>query len=460
MLFKKYGISLLPLTKNLFPSKDSKNYIDKYNFMAYNMVKVKNRRYVLRVNIVDSIMGSGKTAAAINFINNKSENNRFLYITPYLTEVKRICEACNIKKFKEPKDFAGKLHSLKKLLAKGENIATTHALFQLFDDEVIELCYSMDYILIMDEVANVVDPYIINAQDAKLLLKEFVTVDKETGRVQWRNNKKNYKGGKFAPEKKLCEMESLVHYGGTAFLWLFPVKIFKAFRESYILTFMFDCQLQKYYYDYNNIEYRYLGIAGNSIEDYHFVDQCESSVPKMDYKNLITIIDKRRINLIGDGRYALSKEWYKKNRNSELMRVLQKNTYNFFTNVVKIVNPKTGVYGPSCASNNLWTTFKGFEHELSGKRYANRFLSATARATNDYMESTAVAYLVNRFFNPTIRNFFVAHGIQVNDDAFATSEMLQFLWRSAIRQGKPITVYIPSSRMRSLLKKWIAENSL
>ena len=38
--------------------------------------------------------------------------------------------------------------------------------------------------------------------------------------------------------------------------------------------------------------------------------------------------------------------------------------------------------------------------------------------------------------------------------------MLQFIWRSAIRNGEEIWVYIPSIRMRSLLKKWIQENSI
>ena len=40
------------------------------------------------------------------------------------------------------------------------------------------------------------------------------------------------------------------------------------------------------------------------------------------------------------------------------------------------------------------------------------------------------------------------------------SEMLQFLWRSAIREGKEINVYIPSIRMRKLLEQWIKDNPL
>lgn len=43
------------------------------------------------------------------------------------------------------------------------------------------------------------------------------------------------------------------------------------------------------------------------------------------------------------------------------------------------------------------------------------------------------------------------------EEQFALSEMIQFIWRSAIRDNKPIKLYIPSVRMRNLLEKWIEE---
>ena len=41
------------------------------------------------VNIVDAIMGAGKTSAIINRINNSDESEKFLVITPYLDEINR-----------------------------------------------------------------------------------------------------------------------------------------------------------------------------------------------------------------------------------------------------------------------------------------------------------------------------------------------------------------------------------
>ena len=40
---------------------------------------------------------------------------------------------------------------------------------------------------------------------------------------------------------------------------------------------------------------------------------------------------------------------------------------------------------------------------------------------------------------------------------YALSEMVQFIWRSRIREGKEIVLYIPSKRMRELLKEWLED---
>ncbi len=45
--------------------------------------------------------------------------------------------------------------------------------------------------------------------------------------------------------------------------------------------------------------------------------------------------------------------------------------------------------------------------------------------------------------------------MSIQEDTYALSEMLQFIFRSAIRDGKEIELYIPSFRMRQMLKEWI-----
>lgn len=104
---------------------------------------------------------------------------------------------------------------------------------------------------------------------------------------------------------------------------------------------------------------------------------------------------------------------------------------------------------------NLWTTFSDYKNKLSGAGYSRGFLACNARAVNTYRECYAVAYLLNRFFSPVLKNFFTQNGVRVEEDAYALSELIQWIFRSAIRDGKEIWLYIPSKRMRNLLIDWI-----
>ena len=98
------------------------------------------------VRIVDELMGRGKTSSAINYINSSGVDDKFLFITPYLKEVERIKTSCPSKRFKEPCFVKGrKLEGIKDLINRGENIVSTHALFQKFDLEVIVFCPAQIY---------------------------------------------------------------------------------------------------------------------------------------------------------------------------------------------------------------------------------------------------------------------------------------------------------------------------
>ena len=106
----------------------------------------------------------------------------------------------------------------------------------------------------------------------------------------------------------------------------------------------------------------------------------------------------------------------------------------------------------------IWTCYKDSAYkviERKTNRYKNNFLQMGARATNEYRDRYDVAYLVNRFVDPRIANFFSKKGIVIDRDLFALSEMLQWIWRSAIRDNRPINLYVPSSRMRGMLIDWM-----
>ena len=308
------------------------------------------------VKIVDAIMGTGKSQSIINLINS-SEDCKFLVITPYLDEVKRYKTWCPNKNFKTPSfDGGSKLDDIKKLISKGENIISTHALFQKFDNELVDMCRAANYTLIMDEVANVVDEYNISKQDFQILVDTYVDINPETKQLIWKAEHSGY-SGKFSEEKRLCDLGSLVCYGDSLMVWLFPIETFNSFREIYILTYRFDLQMQRYYYDYYNLPYKYLSVAGDSIDTYHLVDPSSADNHiKYDYAKLIHICENEKLNMIGDRETDLSKGWYSRNKKNVSMKILKNNISNYFKNI-----------RGGGSSDNIWTTFKDYYSYLMGK---------------------------------------------------------------------------------------------
>ncbi|MBN8292699.1 hypothetical protein JI664_12060 [Rhodobacter sp. NTK016B] len=44
---------------------------------------------------------------------------------------------------------------------------------------------------------------------------------------------------------------------------------------------------------------------------------------------------------------------------------------------------------------------------------------------------------------------------KMHADAYAVAEMIQFIWRSRVRDGHPITVFMPCPKMRKLWTRWV-----
>lgn len=145
--------------------------------------------------VIDSIMGSGKTTWAIQYMRSEVDNlhKSFIYIAPYLTEIDRIQQSLPEMDFKQPltKNSKGsKIEGIKTLLRARENIATTHKLFQMFDLEVLELLRKHNYTLILDEVIEVVEKFEFSEEDEEILTEAKVLAV-ENNWLQWK--KSDYK---------------------------------------------------------------------------------------------------------------------------------------------------------------------------------------------------------------------------------------------------------------------------
>jgi hypothetical protein len=413
---------------------------------------MRNNKHPLKVNVVDAIMGSGKTTWVINKIN-QDLTPRYIYVTPTLDEVKRIQQQCPLADFKEPeqKEHGSKYFNFKKLVSAGENIVTTHVLFKLLTKEILDDLIRQQYTLVIDEALDCVDMYTgITKADLQLLLKDgMVYVEADTYRLRWNEKEHSDYKGKFDLTRTLCSNGNLVYYKETTMLWEFPVEFLKVFSEVYILTYLFQGTAMANYLRADNAEINMLTVQGSASNDLDPIlipyELLNEKAIKDIIRPLLNIYEGSS-NDIGNSKpkmNPLSSSWYKRAKVDEL-EAIKCGLHNFFNNQIK-----------SKTEDNAWTTFKDHKNKISGKGYSKGFLPNNLRATNDYIEKKTAAYTCNTFYHPTIKNYFADRGVTVYEDIYALSEMLQFLWRFQIRRNDPVNLYIPSERMRGLFKVWL-----
>lgn len=391
------------------------------------------------ITVVDARMGRGKSSAAIRYMNRYKGTKKFLYITPYLNEVDRICEQCDFDQ--SDSDYMSKSTELKIHMRNGKNVAATHSLFYLMDEEALELVRANHYSLIIDESIQAIERLNVTEKDFDLIVNQ-LTEEDEDGVLHWKD--KEYTG-RFYDYKEMADVGSLYQLD-SALLNIMSPSMLRAFEEVFMLTYLFDGQYQKAYLDFFGFEYRIIGVEQDA-DGYYFSDAPDNP-PPLDYRKLINIIENPKLNRPGDGKYALSKNWFaRRGYDNAEVKALRNNLKKFFQGIPD-----------GDATTRLWTSFKDDQMKLTDARtgrFRKNFLQVSARATNEYRDRTDIAYMVNRFVDPNLMKFFATKDITINADHFALSEMLQWIWRSAIRDDKPINLYIPSSRMRELLINWI-----
>ncbi len=425
-------------------------------------------------------MGSGKTTWAINYINSNPEKS-FIFVTPFLSEIRRIKDSC--PEFHDPQPINGrKIEGFNFLLQGGQNIAVTHSTFSNSNAETLQFLKENQYVLILDEVLDILVPFNDVAQnkikkdDIKILLdNKMIEVD-QFGKVSW--IAETYNESCYTDVQRLANAGNLFFLDGSMLVWQFPPQIFDMLSEVYVLTFMFNGSYMKPYFEYHDIGYTMASLHNAELIPYEPV----SKEAKAIIKSLIILdTEKRRNKYRGK---SLSKKWCKES-DSKTRLELKGHIVNYINNVIGCKSADvmwTAYNSPDCKMRKILKG-KGYtrrslsdaekrailqdakltEPERNAKleRATDCFVPCNARASNEYRDRSVCVYAVNLLPNPYMVRYFQnkndidGRNIHVDEDSFSLSSLLQWLWRSQIRDGKPINVYIPSTRMRELLIGWL-----
>lgn len=439
----------------------------------------------LEIIIKDELMGSGKSTRMIKEINNDvDENSRYIIVLPYLAECHRYAGTistgesqspkkdnkgrviytgggCNLngRRFHHPSSYLhGKLFDLERLVRAGRDIVTTHATLKNFSKQTAEFIKDMNYTLVIDEELECIKIYKGLTKTRKdLLFGKYIEVDPVTNRLMWIGGAIDTPKGDWVTEcKNLCDSGSLFYLNDTVLVWEYPVEFLQAFKKVIILTYMFEGSMFASYLKHHGLNY-----TVNKMPR-----------PEKDWSSLINILDHPKLNMIGDNETALSASWFKRHtapidstdstdstdsididlanlfndkEQDAAMSMLHNSVYNYFNNYHRNIS----------ASKKMWSVFKDAYKHVKGKGYTKSHVPYNCKALNDYMDRYVLAYCVNVYLNPIELNYMQDWDYKPDVDVIALSTMLQWLFRSRIRKGEPIDIYVPSSRMRKLLLRWI-----
>ena len=232
------------------------------------------------VKVCDAIMGSGKSQSAIAYMNEHSQR-KFVYITPYLDETKRIQEACPSLRFvcpskEEEEDGSGwtKIQHIRRLIAEGRNVSTTHAAFRLCTSEILEGVKARGYTLIIDEAVQVLGKLKVDSKAVDILSEAGYIDIHENGSVEIL---KDFRCSTYDDLYCVGQRNNLVRVldgegrdqNDVLYYSELPAEFITSFADVFVLTYLFAGSEMKCYFDLKGIPYEYIGVARDE-NGYHF----------------------------------------------------------------------------------------------------------------------------------------------------------------------------------------------
>lgn len=402
------------------------------------------------INVIDSMCGTGKSTKIFEIMREqykRGKDKKFLYITPFLSEIdERIPKELPEMDFWTPENKGkGKIGDLYSLIKQGKNVASTHALFGNLTPELVDILIEKQYVLVIDEAISCVgllDKSLVPTDTRDLLRSGMVKVNVEKrNQLSWNEDDYPSHDGRYAFVRNLCNLGVVYCFADTFLMFEYPPKLLSELSEVWVLTYLFNGSDMRCWLDLNDISYK--------IVDNNALGLRSESDIKQIVRDNLDLLSNRNLDKKQQRPTTLSKGWFTKAKKEEI------DSY-------KAMLRSCVVSQKAKAGEIFWTTYKDCQQRMQGTGYTKgvsddmpAFLPMNIRATNDYRNYTLCMYAVNIFKNPVEVNYLKENGIEVDEDTFALSEMIQFIWRGAIRQGKPMKVLILSQRMKKLLEDWM-----
>ena len=402
---------------------------------------------VIKIN--DYPCGSGKTT---KMIENFKEDQKYLVILPLLSEVTRVIEGSKDIEFVQPdendNEQGTKTSSLEAQLLLGNNIATTHEMYEKLVP-MVKGGLLDDYDIIIDEVPKVVE---MVTSKSKTSIQEFyldagyMDVDATTGRVKptmkWWQNRDEVSDTLSPQILTFAETGCLYLQEGKMFIWALPQSILTGGRSVTVMTYKPEGSMLLAYLSK-------LGLPFEISNDNQLEEDFRAKAAELITIEDIGALSKNNFSYTGQVAGMSSSSYYSKVsrslKNLKERKLIGVDIYDILITCKKDAwlkasndnQPKPGVFAKN-----------------SRLKDAN-WIANTTRGTNDYMHCSHLIYLYDQNINFIVARW-LGDSSRAFNAAYALTELIQWVWRSRVRRGEPITLYLPSPRMRRLFEEWLA----
>jgi hypothetical protein len=401
--------------------------------------------------VIDAMMGSGKTTYIFDMMR-RNPQARYLYISLFLDEVGdgnrgiggRVQQTLPELDFKMPRNIGdGKLEYLKGLVRSGNNISSTHALFGIFDEEVVDLLVDNNYTLVIDEAVDCIGEYgEVNEHDIRDMLNAGMVSVGSNNKLSWNEEKYPEHNGKYGEVREYCRLESLYLFRDKVLIWEYPPKLLQSLGQVFIVSYLFEGSVMSCWMKANGIDY-------SKVDNTSIGLSSEVELKQVVRDNLQILRSTK-----------LDKEYTERSFGVNWFKTASQGDFDMVKSAMEQCVKNTGCR----AGEVFWTCFKAYRAKIAGRGYSkpakgglDPFLPCNTKATNNYRDYKLCMYPININKRPTEISYLSERGVEFNKDLYALSEMIQFIWRGCIRKGEPMKVLVASKRMRKLLEDWLNE---
>ena len=401
-----------------------------------------------KIKIIDKPCGSGKTTAMIDGFNS---NEKYLVIVTLLSEVGRVIAQSKRVPFVQPDDTnSTKYENLEEQLILGSNIVSTHEMYE----RLVPLAKAGlldDYNIIIDEVPDTVQSV---ATKSSTSIKEFyldtgyMEVDEVSGLIKptqkW-IERQDEVSDTLSPKVLSAAMSGCLYLqDNKMFIWALPSTILQAGRSLTVLTYKSEGSMFLSYLRKLQLPYE---VEVDKDAEGEFLRQANELITLRDIPKL----NRHKLSYTGQQQGQKLAKCVSK-LNIALKNLRERKLQGVAVKDI-LITCKKDAWIEASKDNKTKAGVFAKNSRLSKATWA----ANTTRGTNDYAHCSHLIYLYDQHPNQYLTRWLGDNSREFADQ-YALTELVQWVWRSRVRKGEPIILYLPCQRMRKLFEEWLFQH--